>query len=327
MNTIIGNSNGAFSGLLCQLAWMLISEDPENDLNVQIHTSNKTNSLEKNFVGTEESCTAFEEGRIKNLLLKFFKENNFISNEIPDGFTYIQHHPIDIFKTGWGLIKNYPDYLLHKSCTNKQFKDKENLEKVSKALNRQWNKLELNDKFLKLAEKEQQLISNKKVLSIMLRTTKHYLDPNTQLPLTDTGYVIKAAIDSVKNKIDNYDSVLLVTQIQPFVDEFVKEFGDKCVFTERERFKTDCDWKGGRPNLVQRRVNFGGSTAPFVRAKDVMDDKEYEAEYRNVLLDVLLTSKTSHILGSTSNMLMGALTMNPKISFSFIENLSDHGGA
>ena len=312
MNTIIGNSAGAFSGLLCQLAWMLISEDPENDLNLQIHTSNKTNSLHRNFFSSEDYCTAFEEGRIKNLLLKFFKENNFISNEIPDGFTYIINHPLDVFKTGWGLIKNYPDYLLYKSCTNKQFKDKENLEKTLKALNRQWNKLELNDKFLKLAEKEQQLISNKKVLSIMLRTTKHYLDPNTKLPLTDTEYVIKAAIDSVKNKIDNYDSVLLVTQIQPFVDEFVKEFGDNCVFTERERFKTDCDWKGGRP---------------YFEAKDVMDDKEYEVEYRNVLLDVLLASKTSHILGSTSNMLMGALTMNPKISFSFIENLSDHEGA
>ena len=58
-----------------------------------------------------------------------------------------------------------------------------------------------------------------------------------------------------------------------------------------------------------------------------MDDEEYETEYRDCLLDVLLTSKTNHILGSTSNMCMGALIMNPEGTFGPIEKLSDFEGA
>ena len=61
--------------------------------------------------------------------------------------------------------------------------------------------------------------------------------------------------------------------------------------------------------------------------KIIINDKEYELEYQNVLLDVLLASKTDHILGSTSNMFMGALIMNPNITFGSIEKLSDFGGA
>ena len=121
---------------------------------------------------------------------------------------------------------------------------------------------------------------------------------------------MECAIESVKNKIDDYDSVLVVTQIQPFVDRFVQEFGSKCIFTDRQRLKTDADWKGGRSDAHYQ-----------------MTDKEYELEYQNVLLDVLLASKTDHILGSTSNMFMGALIMNPNITFGSIEKLSDFGGA
>ena len=241
-----------------------------------------------------------------------------------DEFKYIELNPLDIFKEvdsqGEPLIKKIPDCLLYKSCDVKQYKDKENLKKIRQALNNQWNKLEFTDQFSKLAAKEEALILGKKVLCVMLRTAKHYLDPITQKPITDSNYVIQAAIDSVKKKIDNYDSVLVVTQIKPFVEAFVKEFGNACIFTERKRFETDCDWVGGRTYVVPQPY---GAKVFFKQ----MTDQEYKIEYTNAMLDVFLASKTSYILGSTSNMLMGALVMNPKINFSFIENLSDHQGA
>ena len=293
MNLVIGNSAGVFSGLTCQLAWMLVAENPNNELNLQLHTINKTSAWGNHFLDYEpsgrtylesSSCDNYEEVLGENVLLKFFKES----------------------------VKEYPSYLKFggKGCHKEQFSDLDSLKVVVESLNRQWNKLEFTNKFAKLAKKEESLIFGKKVLSIMLRTTPHYIDPRTNRPLTDPNYVMECAIESVRNKIDDYDSVLVITQIQPFIDRFVQEFGSKCIFTETQRLKTDADWKGGRSDAHYQ-----------------MTDKEYELEYQNVLLDVLLASKTDHILGSTSNMFMGALIMNPNITFGSIEKLSDFGGA
>ena len=317
MNLVIGNSAGVFSGLTCQLAWMLVAENPKNELNLQLHTINKTSAWGNHFLDYEpsgrtylesSSCDNYEEVLGENVLLKFFKESDLINTNITES-TYLESNPIDTDKT---FVKEYPTYLKYggKGCHKEQFADLDSLKVVVESLNRQWNKLEFNNRFAKLAKKEESLIFGKKVLSIMLRTTPHYIDPRTNRPLTDPNYVMECAIESVKSKIDDYDSVLIITQIQPFVDRFVQEFGSKCIFTDRQRLKTDEDWKGGRSDAHYQ-----------------MTDKEYELEYQNVLLDVLLASKTDHILGSTSNMFMGALIINPSITFGSIEKLSDFGGA
>ena len=131
----------------------------------------------------------------------------------------------------------------------------------------------------------------------MLRQTEHY-----------QGYkaggreVLDKAIETVRSKIDDYDALLLTTQIQPFVDEFVKVFGDKCLYTQRERIPQDIDWKGGRYTHV------------------IMPDIEYETEYRNVMLDVILTSKTDFIIAGSSNMFLAALSMNPQVPFDIFLN-------
>ena len=109
----------------------------------------------------------------------------------------------------------------------------------------------------------------------MLRQSEHYF-----------GYkcgereVLDKAIETVKSKIDDYDCLLLTTQIQPFVDEFVKVFGDKCIYTERKRFPQDMDWKGGR------------------YAHTIMTDEEYEREYKDAILDVMLSSKSDFIIAA-----------------------------
>ena len=319
MNIVVGNSAGVFSGLTCQLAWMLVAENPENDVNLQLHAINKTSAGGNHFLDYEpcppggrsylhsSECDNHEEIVGSNLLLKFFKESDLINTNILES-TYLESNPIDVNKK---FVKVYPDDLHRggKGNSKEQFNNLETLKEVTVALNRQWNKLEFNDEFAKLVDQEEQLIAGKKVLSIMLRTTPHYIDPKTNRPLTDTNYVIDCAIESVKKRIDDYDAVLLVTQIQPFVDRFVEEFGDKCIFTDRERLATDSDWVGGRGD---------GNVS--------MTDEEYETEYRNVLLDVLLASKTKHVLGSASNMFMGTLIMNPEITFEPIDNLSDFEG-
>lgn len=317
MNIVVGNSAGVFSGLTCQLAWMLVAENPKNELDLQLHTINKTSTWGNHFLDYEPSgltclessnCDNYEEVLGENLLLKFFKKSKLINTDIRESI-YLESNPMDTDKS---FIKEYPSSLIlgGKGCSKEQFNNLDNLKIVTGALNRQWNKLKFNAKFDKLVKKDEELISDKKVLSIMLRTTLHYIDPRTNKPLTDYDYVMDCALESVRSKMDDYDSVLVSTQIGPFIEGFIKEFGDRCIFTDREKFDSDVDWKGGRGD-----------------AHYTMDDEEYETEYRDCLLDVLLTSKTNHILGSTSNMFMGALIMNPEVTFGPIEKLSDFEGA
>jgi hypothetical protein len=58
-----------------------------------------------------------------------------------------------------------------------------------------------------------------------------------------------------------------------------------------------------------------------------MTDQVYEKEVEDVIIDVILASKTSHIISGPSNMFLGALSMNPDISFDLFESLSNVHGA
>ena len=46
-----------------------------------------------------------------------------------------------------------------------------------------------------------------------------------------------------------------------------------------------------------------------------MTDEEYEIEYQNAMLDVILSSKSDYVIGGSSNMFLAALCMNPEIPF------------
>ena len=299
MNVVSGNMAGAFSGFLSHLSWMEVADDPRNQINLQLHARNKThypgNSYSNYKWFESRSCNNFHEILEENLLFKFFKQNGYLKTNEPSDCLYTECYPIDIKDS----IVNYPDTLKYegRGGLKEQYTDIDNLTLTRNALNKQWNKFKFNDEFGDKVKEEEQLITGKKVISLMLRQTEHY-----------QGYkaggreVLDKAIETVRSKIDDYDALLLTTQIQPFVDEFVKVFGDKCLYTQRERIPQDIDWKGGRYTHV------------------IMPDIEYEIEYRNVMLDVILTSKTDFIIAGSSNMFLAALSMNPQVPFDIFLN-------
>jgi hypothetical protein len=57
-----------------------------------------------------------------------------------------------------------------------------------------------------------------------------------------------------------------------------------------------------------------------------MSNEEYIKEVEECLIDVFLASKTSHILSGASNMFLGALTINPEITFDVFEFLKSNNG-
>lgn len=288
MNIISGNCAGSFSGFLAQLAWMETAEKSNGEINLYLHTRNKTEKAGNTYFGygwrsSDESN--FEKILEKNILFDFFEPNEYMTKEFPKDFTYFENYPIEIKET----LKQYPEDTLKyggRGNLKDQYTDIESLYKTRNALNLQWNKFKFIERFNDLVKEEEKIIEGKKVICLMLRASIHYIGATN---------ILDSAIETVKNKIDDYDAVLLTTQVKPFLDKFVDVFGDKCIYTQRERNDSDSDWKGGK-NVV-------------------MTDDDYETEYQNAFLDVILSSKTDFIIGSSSNMFLASLCMNPKISF------------
>lgn len=288
MNIISGNCAGTFSGFLAHLSWMEIADNPENQINLWLHSRNKTHypgNSYSNYRWIDSSqVNNFDEVLEENLLHKFFQKNEYTSKEFPSEFTYFENYPVEAKE--W--IKKNPDSLKYegRGGLNEQYADLEYLRITRSAFNKQWNKFKFTDQFRKKVEEEEKILDGKKVMCLMLRSSIHYIGASN---------ILNSAIETVKNKIDDYDAILLTTQVAPFLNEFINVFGDKCIYTQRERLDSDIDWKGGRDV--------------------VMSDKDYEIEYQNAMLDVILSSKTDFIIGSSSNMFLASLCMNPEIPF------------
>ena len=81
----------------------------------------------------------------------------------------------------------------------------------------------------------------------------------------------------------------------------LKEFGEDCIFTDRPRFEDFDDWRGVGKDTYE------------------LTDEKYQKEVEDCILDVILTSKSDHILGTCSNMFLGALSMNTENTCELIQ--------
>lgn len=293
-NVIVGNSGGVFSAFLNFFSWMSIAE--ENGLDISLHVINKTNDWNNSSTTVENPyirSSQFDKSKLdSNILLDIF-ESDVVKKEYPESFIYLEHFP-ELFTNS---LDNYPQYLFKyggKGGMSISYQDKQHLDFIRQKFNEQWNKLSYTPRFDKLVKEDKKLIGDKKVLSIMLRTIHHYVNPSTGevVPESEVESFIQSAVKCVRDRMDDYDSVLITTQIQPYIDAFVKEFGDSCVFANRKRFEDFNDWRGVGKDTYE------------------LTDDEYRSEVENCLLDVILTSRSNHILGTCSNMFMGALSMN-----------------
>ena len=298
MNVVSGNCAGTFSGFLAQLAWMETAEK-NPDVNLALHTRNKTHYPGSSYSNyrwfNSADCNNIDEVVGDNILFDFFEPNEYMTREYPDEFTYFETYPADVKDQ----FSNYPEDTLKydgRGSKKEQYSDTEFFNKTRIALNNQWNKFTFTDRMKNLVAEEQKLIEGKKVMTLMLRHSEHYAGATKGYKLGGPA-VMENAIRCVKERIDDYDAILLTTLIQPFVDQFRDMFGDRLITTNRDRFPIDIDWKGGR------------------YTQEPMTNAEYDTEYQNAFLDVILTSKTDLAIGSSSNMFLASMCMNPKLKY------------
>jgi hypothetical protein len=132
----------------------------------------------------------------------------------------------------------------------------------------------------------------KKILAVFLRSTCHF-----------TSYNINAVFQEIEEVLENYDYILTITQVRPFLDRILQQFGDKCIRLPRNYLSDDVDW----------------TTQNFT-------DKEFEEEFRNAIADVYLASQCDFIMGGASNMFMGALFFNPNVPYKVFKELKEKTG-
>jgi len=302
-NIIVGNACGVFSAFLNFFSWMSVAE--KNKLDISLHVKNKTHDW-NNCLTTPENpyirSSQFDKDILKENILSDIFNSKVVKKKYPDQFIFLEHYP-ELF---YNSIESYPTHLLKYSGKGGMpvvYQDIEHLKFVRETFNRQWNKLSYTKKFKKLVDEEEKLLKDKKVISIMLRTIYHYVNPNTKQVATesDADEFIKGAIKNIKSRMNEYDVVLVTTQNQPYIDAFSKEFGEDCIFTKRDRFEDYNDWRGIGKDAYE------------------LSDEKYKEEVEKCLLDVILTSKSDHILGTCSNMFLGALSMNTKNTYELIQ--------
>tara|TARA_B100001059_G_scaffold9330_1_gene7658 strand:+ start:2231 stop:3166 length:936 start_codon:yes stop_codon:yes gene_type:complete len=302
-NVIVGNGCGVFSAFLNFFSWMTVEET--NDIDVSLHVCNKTHDWNNCLTTPEEPyirSSQFDRELLKKNVLTDIFVGNAIKKEYPEQFIFLEHYP-ELFVN---CIDHYPRDVLKYSGKGgmvQVYQDIDHLELNRKVFNDQWNKLSYTKKFGKRVTQEEKLIEGKKVLSVMLRTIYHYIDPSTGKVATEdvAPAFIQGAVNNVRDRMSDYDAVLLTTQNQPYVDAFVKEFGEDCIFTDRPRFEDFDDWRGVGRDTYE------------------LTDEKYQKEVEDCILDVILTSKSDHILGTCSNMFLGALSMNIKNTCELIQ--------
>ncbi len=298
MNLIIGSAAGTFSTILKYLAWMSIADIPENQISLYFHWANKTDFNGNSF---------YEYGRVKknqvwsdllnrnNIINEFFNYEH--DNTYLDFKEYVECYPNNCLD----IIKQYPNFILKYNgggCDISQYFDLKVLQLIRERYNFYLKKFNLSQTIKSKIEKESKILEGKKVITAMIRCSAHY--PGSNILSDDI-------LKTISKKLDYCDNILLLTQVQEIFDIFTQTFGDKCIYPDRERITGNIDWKGGRG--------------------ECMSDNEYSKEVENCLIDVYMASQTSHIISGASNMFLGALCINPKISFSIFDNLKTFNGA
>lgn len=302
MNLLVGNTAGAFSTILLYLKWMVVKRFTTSELDLYFYWSNKTdfpgnslfdyNSGQYRIMNYNQIPQMYFER--PNLYDKLFEKKQ---NENLNFDFYIEDHPYTMVN----LIDCYPDiFWKHSgdgSSINEYF-DTKSLTTIRDFYHQEWNNLGLSENLKLKIEEEAKIFEGKKVLTVMIRYSEHYF----------THFNIDDLVNETKQFMKDYDNLLVLTQVQEFFDLFLKEFGDVCIFPNRRRTTGDTDWKG----------NDG---------LKIMSTEEYEKEVEECIMDVALASKTDHILSGASNMFLGALCMNPNITFSIFDSLKNANGA
>jgi hypothetical protein len=138
------------------------------------------------------------------------------------------------------------------------------------------------------------LLYPEKTIAVFIRYPLHYRDKNDKI------YDMISEVEDLMHKYD-LEYIYLVTMVDEYVQLFINKFKNKVIFFGNKRLTT---------------IN-----------KDWLDDmKDYKQECIDCFSEVYVASKCKYAVGSSSNMLLGCLFLNPKMEFKIFDTTANSHG-
>lgn len=138
------------------------------------------------------------------------------------------------------------------------------------------------------------LLYPEETIAVFIRYPGHYFDNN------DNIYNIISEVEELLNK-HKFNYIYLVTMVEEYVKLFVDKFKDKVILFGNKRFTSvNMDW---------------------------LDEmKDYKQESIDCFSEVYVASKCKFVVGTSSNMLLGCLFLNPTMSFKIFDTHANSDG-
>lgn len=146
------------------------------------------------------------------------------------------------------------------------------------------------------------------ILGVTVRIPSHYtLDETNGKPLSyihNLNYFYEKLSEEVVDEFNTkkYKKIFVCCDVQYFINLLIDKIGvDKIIYTEYNRIQTlDDDW--------------------------VVKGFKLSEEYKLVLVDCLILSKCSYIMGGSSNIFLGSLIINKNLNFGIFNFLKKSYG-
>jgi len=132
-----------------------------------------------------------------------------------------------------------------------------------------------------------------KTLAAMIRAPVHYQN-------VDNNF-FKEILTEIDILIKDYDYLYLFTQVKEYQDIIINKYQNRVLYLKNK-------------NMVENFIDW------------TVNDTDYKKECIDCFLDVYLASTCDFLIGGSSNMMLGALFINPKQQFKIFDCLKDNNG-
>jgi hypothetical protein len=290
MIVVLGNFAGVFSNVCKFLTWSLLLKETDTLLFYYTNKGAQNDSIR---------TLPFQNYEDDTKRIFFYKYFEYPPNSSLE--TFLKR---DTFEMGYPIIpkESLPTYLQHYEngfffCSPSVYADPY-FPFIRKLYHSQIEKrLQFTPSMKAFIEPELQLLrakqsEGKKILAVFLRSTSHFVN-----------YNVDSLFQEIEDIIVNYDYILPITQIRPFLERTLQQFGEKCIRLPRNYLSADIDW-----------------------IHQTLSDKEFEDEVQTAIADVYLASQCDLVMGGASNMFMGALLFNPNVPYKVFKELKEKAG-
>ncbi len=165
---------------------------------------------------------------------------------------------------------------------------------IRKIFYNEFKKLEFTEYLKNILVKESPIIDPKKTLAVMIRYPQHYHGVSSNY--------FDLIVQEINVHMKNYEYLYVISNIKEYNDKLKQIFGEKFLMYNKKI-------------LVNKNIDWG------------IEVWDYKKECIDVFCEVYWASQCSYIMGGSSNMLMGALFMNPNVEFKIFDALKNNNGA